>query len=257
MLLTTRRLTSGKKKQLNLKLSVFIFKKLNVFIKSGKSGGSLNHKGTKLIKARKKLSLREFIVLSFKPSYWTTPTLITNILFYTKIYKFVMLLKYNNGVTSFKLCVESAKLFSYQIFDYNQLTSYFKFLTAELFLGLCFKNTFISNLELFWMKGFQYARANGVSAKILFIDLANFKVLVQLPSQETKFFSIFSTCSLTKMYFSSYNLVIYGNSRYKRLKGFGPKVRGVAMNAVDHPHGGNTKSIKFPRTPWGKATKLK
>jgi ribosomal protein L2 len=29
------------------------------------------------------------------------------------------------------------------------------------------------------------------------------------------------------------------------------------MNAIDHPHGGKTKSIKFPKTPWGLPTKLK
>lgn len=42
-----------------------------------------------------------------------------------------------------------------------------------------------------------------------------------------------------------------------RLLGFKPTVRGVAKNPVDHPHGGTTKSIKFPRTPWGFATKKK
>jgi large subunit ribosomal protein L2 len=34
-------------------------------------------------------------------------------------------------------------------------------------------------------------------------------------------------------------------------------VRGVAMNPVDHPHGGRAKSIKYPRTPWGLTTKYK
>jgi large subunit ribosomal protein L2 len=34
-------------------------------------------------------------------------------------------------------------------------------------------------------------------------------------------------------------------------------VRGVAMNAVDHPHGGRTKSLRYPQTPWGKSTKGK
>jgi ribosomal protein L2 len=29
------------------------------------------------------------------------------------------------------------------------------------------------------------------------------------------------------------------------------------MNPIDHPHGGNTKSIKLQKTPWGKPTKLK
>ena len=28
-----------------------------------------------------------------------------------------------------------------------------------------------------------------------------------------------------------------------------PKVRGVAKNPIDHPHGGRTKAIKYPRTP--------
>ena len=36
-----------------------------------------------------------------------------------------------------------------------------------------------------------------------------------------------------------------------------PKVRGVAKNPTDHPHGGRTKAIKYPRTPWGKTTKFK
>jgi hypothetical protein len=42
-----------------------------------------------------------------------------------------------------------------------------------------------------------------------------------------------------------------------RRRGFRPKVRGVAMNPVDHPHGGRTKSIRFQQTPWGKPAKLK
>jgi large subunit ribosomal protein L2 len=54
------------------------------------------------------------------------------------------------------------------------------------------------------------------------------------------------------------------NKRYKNTKsgywrsfGCKPIVRGVAMNPVDHPHGGRTSTIKYPRTPWGKTTKFK
>lgn len=39
------------------------------------------------------------------------------------------------------------------------------------------------------------------------------------------------------------------NAGQRRLLGFKPTVRGVAKNPVDHPHGGRTKTIKFPRTP--------
>ena len=37
--------------------------------------------------------------------------------------------------------------------------------------------------------------------------------------------------------------------------GLSPRVRGVAMNPNDHPHGGRTKAVKYPRTPWGKTTR--
>ena len=46
-------------------------------------------------------------------------------------------------------------------------------------------------------------------------------------------------------------------SGYWRALGIKSTVRGVAKNPVDHPHGGRTKSIKYPRTPWGKTTKFK
>jgi large subunit ribosomal protein L2 len=48
-----------------------------------------------------------------------------------------------------------------------------------------------------------------------------------------------------------------GKAGYWRSFGFKSLVRGVAMNPVDHPHGGRTKSVKYQRTPWGKTTKFK
>jgi large subunit ribosomal protein L2 len=70
--------------------------------------------------------------------------------------------------------------------------------------------------------------------------------------------------------FSIYSLAAFGavslsdkkhttNTKAGHLKVYGKKsiVRGVAMNPVDHPHGGRTKSIRYPRTPWGKTTKFK
>ena len=49
-----------------------------------------------------------------------------------------------------------------------------------------------------------------------------------------------------------------GSAGRKRWLGFRPKVRGVAMNPVDHPHGGGegrTSGGRHPSTPWGKPTK--
>jgi large subunit ribosomal protein L2 len=48
-----------------------------------------------------------------------------------------------------------------------------------------------------------------------------------------------------------------GKFGYWRTFGKKPLVRGVAMNAVDHPNGGRTKSLKYSKTPWGTTTKFK
>ena len=40
--------------------------------------------------------------------------------------------------------------------------------------------------------------------------------------------------------------------KYLKIKGLRPKVRGIAKNPNDHPHGGRTKTILRPRTPWAK-----
>lgn len=53
----------------------------------------------------------------------------------------------------------------------------------------------------------------------------------------------------------SHNLVNGGRAGFNRLKGIRPSVRGVAMNPVDHPHGGRTNGGMHPVTPWGLPTR--
>lgn len=92
-----------------------------------------------------------------------------------------------------------------------------------------------------------------------------FAVLI-LPSNKIKLFFYLSKAEIGFFNFLGLNL----NNRFRaqwdlnwRKAGLSsnlgkkPKVRGVAKNPVDHPHGGRTKSIRFQRTPWGKPTKLK
>jgi len=54
-----------------------------------------------------------------------------------------------------------------------------------------------------------------------------------------------------------YNLTCIGKAGRNRLKGIRPSVRGVAMNPVDHPHGGRTNGGRPSVTPWGIPTKGK
>lgn len=115
----------------------------------------------------------------------------------------------------------------------------------------------ISNLEIYPGKGIQYVRSAGCSAKITKRDLNRHTALVMLPSGVRKFFSFYSTLLLGPCSLKLKRKLANTKSGYWRSYGVKPIVRGVARNPVDHPHGGRTKSIKYPRTPWGKTTKFK
>ena len=120
------------------------------------------------------------------------------------------------------------------------------------------KNSKVSFLELKPLKGIEYSRSLGCSSSIIKLDTRTGFSLVKLPSGIKKVFSAFSLA-----YEGPSNIPIFKNQLSStksgdwRRKGKKPCVRGVAMNPVDHPHGGRTKSLRYPRTPWGKTTKFK
>ena len=87
--------------------------------------------------------------------------------------------------------------------------------------------------------------------------MLNHTGVVKLPSGIKKIFSIYTLVTLGPVGLGLKKKLT--NTKAGFWKGFGVKsiVRGVARNPIDHPHGGRTKSIKYPRTPWGKTTKFK
>jgi large subunit ribosomal protein L2 len=105
-------------------------------------------------------------------------------------------------------------------------------------------------------KGAQIARSAGTVAQIVAID-GDYATL-RLKSGETR--KIFKTCRATigEVGNSEYNLQKHGKAGAKRWLGVRPTVRGVAMNPIDHPHGGGegkTSGGRDPVSPWGTPTK--
>ena len=116
--------------------------------------------------------------------------------------------------------------------------------------------TIIHNVELKPMKGGQIARSAGAYAQLVGRDAGYAQI--RLNSGELRM--VMDTCMATVGAVSNpdhmnENLGKAGRSRHK---GRRPHVRGVAMNPIDHPHGGGegrTSGGRHPVTPWGKPTK--
>jgi large subunit ribosomal protein L2 len=111
--------------------------------------------------------------------------------------------------------------------------------------------TQVHNLELSPGKGAQAVRAAGGAAQLLSKegDLA----LVKLPSGEVRRFGIDCMATIGQIGNLDHENVTYGKAGRTRWHGKRPTVRGVAMNPVDHPHGGGEGRVKgnHPKTPWG------
>ena len=105
-------------------------------------------------------------------------------------------------------------------------------------------------------KGAQIARSAGTVAQIAAIE--GEYVTVKLRSGEMR--KIVSKCKATigEVGNSEYSLQSHGKAGAKRWLGIRPTVRGVAMNPIDHPHGGGegkTSGGRHPVSPWGTPTK--
>jgi len=111
-------------------------------------------------------------------------------------------------------------------------------------------------IELTPGKGAQMVRAAGAKAQLMAKegDYAQ----IRLPSGEVRKVRLEATAALGVVGNVQHQNIKIGSAGRKRRKGIRPTVRGVVMNAADHPHGGGDGGRhgtgKAPRTPWGQLT---
>ena len=118
--------------------------------------------------------------------------------------------------------------------------------------------TNIHNIELKPGAGAQLVRSAGSSAQI--VSKEEPYVQIKLISGEIRHFNKNSKATVGEVSNSDQKNIKLGKAGRKRYLGFRPKVRGVVMNPVDHPHGGGegrTSGGRNPVTPWGVPTKGK
>jgi large subunit ribosomal protein L2 len=105
-------------------------------------------------------------------------------------------------------------------------------------------------------KGAQIARSAGGSAMLMARE--GVYAQVRLRSGEVRKIHIECRATIGEVSNDEHSLRVVGKAGANRWKGIRPTVRGVAMNPVDHPHGGGegrTGEGGIPVTPWGQMTK--
>lgn len=114
----------------------------------------------------------------------------------------------------------------------------------------------IHAIELQPGRGAQMVRSAGNSAQLMAKE--GDYALVKLPSNEVRKVNLNCTATLGTIGNEQHQNIKLGKAGRSRHLGKRPSVRGVVMNAVDHPHGGGDggrhRMAKAPRTPWGQKT---
>jgi large subunit ribosomal protein L2 len=116
--------------------------------------------------------------------------------------------------------------------------------------------TIIHNIELKPLKGGQVARSAGAYAQLVGRDAGYAQI--RLNSGELRMVPDGCMATVGAVSNQDHMNEVLGKAGRSRHKGRRPHVRGVAMNPVDHPHGGGegrTSGGRHPVTPWGKPTK--
>jgi large subunit ribosomal protein L2 len=116
--------------------------------------------------------------------------------------------------------------------------------------------TIVHNIELKPGRGGQLARAAGTYAQLVGRD--GDYAQIRLGSGEIRRVRAECMASIGAVSNPDHQNINLGKAGRKRWLGWRPTVRGVAMNPVDHPHGGGegrTSGGRHPVTPWGRPTK--
>jgi len=164
----------------------------------------------------------------------------------------IALVYYSNGAKAYMLKPENIKVG-------DSVMSSEK---AEAKVGNCLPmrsipvGFFIHNVEMYPGQGGKIARSAGCSVQL--VAKEDDKAILKMPSGELRYMGLDNWATIGVLSNADYRNMVLGKAGRTRHLGIRPTVRGMAMNPVDHPHGGGegrSKSGSHPTTPWGKSCK--
>ena len=197
---------------------------------------------------------KKYRIVDFKRSKFDIEATVERIEYDPNRSAFIALIKYNDGELSYILAPQ-------KLLTGNKVISSTK---ADIKPGNAMPlnavpvGTIIHNVELKPGKGGQLARSAGSYVQVIGKDLSY--SILRLTSGEVRLVLSTCMCSIGAVSNQDNQNQNFGKAGRKRWMGKRPSVRGVAMNPIDHPHGGGegrTSGGRHPVTPWGKPTKGK
>ena len=216
--------------------------------KSGGRGGG----GRVAVRFRGGGAKRLYRIVDFKRRKWNVPATVERLEYDPNRSAFIALVKYADGELSYILAPQRLKAGD-EVVAGEKVDV--KPGNAMPLAGMPI-GTIIHNVELKPLKGAQMARSAGAYAQLVGRDAGYAQI--RLGSGELRM--VLDSCMATVGAVSNPDHMNQNLGKAGRVRhmGFRPHVRGVAMNPVDHPHGGGegkTSGGRHPVTPWGKPTK--
>lgn len=197
---------------------------------------------------------RSYRIIDFKRAKFDVPATVERIEYDPNRTAFIALIRYEDGEQSYILAPQRLNVGDKVIAgDSVDVKPGNAMPLANTPIG-----TIVHNVELKQGKGGQMARAAGAYVQLVGRD-AGYAIL-RMNSGETRMVRAECMATVGAVSNPDNSNVKIGKAGRKRWMGKRPQVRGVAMNPVDHPHGGGegrTSGGRHPVTPWGKPTKGK
>jgi len=218
-----------------------------------KKSGGRNNKGRITSRRRGGGHKRQYRIIDFKRNKFDIPAKVVAIEYDPNRSARIALLHYTDGEKRYILSPYGIKVGDQVISSQKK---------APMKIGNCLplskipSGLFVHNVELVPGKGAQMVRSAGAGAQVLAKDAG--MVTLKLPSGEVRMVGEKCMVTIGEVGNKSHETVKIGKAGRSRWLGRRPKVRGVAMNPVDHPMGGGegkSSGGRHPTTPWGKPTK--
>ena len=216
-----------------------------------KSGGR-NNTGRITIRRRGGGHKRRYRIIDFKRDKRDMPAKVMTVEYDPNRSANISLLQYSDGEKRYILSPVGIKVDDKVISGENvPLKTGNALILKNIPAGL-----FVHNVELLPGKGAQMVRSAGAAAQVMAHDAG--MCTLKLPSGEVRMVRDVCMATLGQVGNREHEQIVSGKAGRTRWLGRRPKVRGVAMNPVDHPMGGGegkSSGGRHPSTPWGKPTK--